>query len=163
MALVFVGILVGSLGWHEWKNRCNEDACKDLITLEGGCHCEKVRYRFTTPRKTKVWVCNCSICVMKQNHHIVVNDNNFSLLNGQEALTTYTFNTRVAKHIFCKHCGVCSFYKPRSNPDGIGITVNAVDTPKKLELEHAFFDGENWEDYYATSAGSSIKGFSAAS
>lgn len=42
---------------------------------------------------------------------------------GKENLTTYTFNTRAAKHTFCKTCGVQSFYTPRSNPDGYGTTI----------------------------------------
>ena len=42
-------------------------------------------------------------------------------MQGQDKLTTYTFNTGKAKHTFCSICGVQSFYTPRSNPDGRGM------------------------------------------
>lgn len=46
----------------------------------------------------------------------------FLSFQGLDNLTTYTFNTHVAQHTFCKTCGVQSFYTPRSNPDGYGTT-----------------------------------------
>ena len=66
------------------------------------------------------------------------------------------------KHHFCKTCGVQSFYKPRSNPNGVGITVYCIDDADKgvLRLEKAGFDGQNWEQTYAGSTGSQIKAFS---
>jgi hypothetical protein len=57
----------------------------------------------------------------KQNKHFIVPHSRFNLMQGSEALTTYTFNTHQAKHVFCKICGVQSFYQPRSNPDGYGM------------------------------------------
>ena len=57
---------------------------------------------------------------MKTNLHFVVPKSKFTLLKGAENITTYTFNTHQAKHMFCKICGVQSFYVPRSNPDGYG-------------------------------------------
>lgn len=140
----------------------SEDA-EEIISLEGGCHCGRVRFSFKTPRHSYVWQCNCSICVMKQNHHIVVPDDQFSLLQGADALTTYTFNTHAAKHTFCKHCGVQSFYKPRSNPSGRGITLFCIDRPYPEGFRYDYepqFDGENWEKHYASTAGSKIKRFS---
>ena len=56
----------------------------------------------------------------KSNLHFVVPGYKFKILKGKELLTTYTFNTHQAKHLFCKLCGVQSFYIPRSNPDGYG-------------------------------------------
>jgi hypothetical protein len=77
--------------------------------------------------------------------HLIVPYQQFSLLQGEENLTTYTFNSRVAKHYFCKTCGIKPFYIPRSNPDGMDVNVNCLDeVPTQVELVE--FDGENWEE-----------------
>jgi hypothetical protein len=47
-----------------------------------------------------------------------------TLFQGADMLTTYTFNTGLAQHKFCKVCGVQSFYVPRSNPDSIGAVAH---------------------------------------
>lgn len=75
---------------------------------------------FTSDILFKSIFCSCSICLVKHNLHFVVPEEHFKLISGSKSLTTYTFNTHVAKHMFCKVCGVQSFYKPRSNPDGYG-------------------------------------------
>ncbi len=68
----------------------------------------------------------------------------FELLAGEDKLTTYTFNTGVARHTFCKICGVKPFYTPRSNPDGVGVNVRCLSpAPRKVHIEA--FDGRNWE------------------
>lgn len=67
------------------------------------------------------------------------------MLSGSESLATYKFNTGVAKHTFCKVCGVKPFYTPRSNPDGIDINVRCLDTkPSKINIVK--FDGQQWEE-----------------
>jgi len=73
---------------------------------------------------------------------------NFELVAGEEALSCYTFNTGVAEHFFCRHCGVKSFYIPRSNPDGYSLNARCLDKrPQGLEVKP--FDGQNWEQYAA--------------
>jgi hypothetical protein len=44
-----------------------------------------------------------------------VTKDDFELLSGADALSTYTFNTGTAKHTFCKHCGMHPFYTPREH------------------------------------------------
>ncbi|MGH8630343.1 MAG: GFA family protein, partial [Burkholderiales bacterium] len=61
--------------------------------------------------------CNCSICRRAAYLHLIVPRDRFRLLQGEGNLATYTFNTGVAQHYFCKTCGIKSFYIPRSNPD----------------------------------------------
>ena len=74
---------------------------------------------------------------------------NLSLFQGQDNLTCYSFNTHTAKHVFCKTCGVQSFYRPRSNPDGYGVMPHCLDegTVKDVKIEAC--DGRNWEKFIA--------------
>ncbi|KAK7088296.1 centromere protein V-like [Littorina saxatilis] len=117
----------------------------------GGCHCGAVRFRVYAPRIIKAIDCNCSICKKKQNIHFIVPESKFELIKGQENLTTYTFNTGVAKHTFCKICGVQSFYRPRSNPDGYGVMPHCLDqgTVERVDIEK--FEGEQWEQNIVSS------------
>jgi hypothetical protein len=116
-----------------------------MITHHGGCHCGAVRFAVEAPARLAVTECNCSICRMSGFLHLIVPASRFRLLAGAEALSTYTFGTGVAKHHFCRHCGIKSFYVPRSNPDGFSVNARCLDegTVERLEIEP--FDGRNWE------------------
>ena len=81
--------------------------------------------------------------------HLIVPGSRFRLLAGADALTEYTFNTGVARHLFCRRCGVKSFYVPRSNPDGFSVNARCLDAGTITALTVEPFDGRNWE----TSAG----------
>jgi hypothetical protein len=98
----------------------------DLTTFTGGCHCGAVRYRVLV-EKLEVIDCNCSICQKKGFIHLIVPADRFTLLQGQDELITYTFNTGTAKHHFCRNCGIHSFYCPRSHPDGYDVNVRCLD------------------------------------
>ena len=82
-----------------------------------------------TRRKTlRLRTSNCSVCRMTGFLHLIVPRSKFKLLLGSEFITTYQFNTGVAKHQFCKVCGIKSFYIPRSNPDGVDVNVRCLST-----------------------------------
>jgi len=76
---------------------------------------------------------------------LIVPKANFTLLKGGDSLSTYSFNTGVAQHLFCKICGIKSFYVPRSNPDGYSVNVHCFDRGTISKLTVTQFDGENWE------------------
>lgn len=119
------------------------------VVHRGGCHCGAVRFEVRAPARPLVQRCNCSICAKTAFLHLIVPGPDFTLLSGADDLATYTFNTGVARHLFCKHCGVKSFYVPRSNPDGWSVNARCLD-PGTLEgvlLED--FDGRNWEQHGA--------------
>jgi hypothetical protein len=69
----------------------------------------------------------------------------FDLLQGESDLATYQFNTKVAKHHFCKVCGVHPFYVPRSDPDKIDVNARCLDGFDALAITPKRFDGRNWE------------------
>jgi hypothetical protein len=112
--------------------------------LEGGCHCGAVRYRVTLRSREGV-ECNCSMCSKKGYLHLIVAEEDFELLRGGDAITTYTFGTHVAKHHFCSRCGVHSFYRPRSHPDKVDVNIRCLDGVAPTDFQYYAFDGQNWE------------------
>jgi len=116
-----------------------------LTTHTGGCHCKAVRFEVDLPPSFEVEDCNCSICAMSGNIHVIVPASRFRLLSGHQQLTEYRFNTGAAQHLFCKTCGVKSFYIPRSNPDGRAVTWRCLDDWQALNVTVSPFDGQNWE------------------
>ncbi len=122
----------------------------DLVAHHGGCHCGRVRFEVDAPAALVVQDCNCSLCRMSGFWHLIVPASRFRLLSGADALVEYTFNTGVAKHRFCGHCGVKSFYIPRSNPDGVDVNARCLDDGTVRSLVVEPFDGSNWEANAAT-------------
>jgi arsenate reductase len=113
-------------------------------TFEGGCHCGRVRFRVTADL-LGVTACNCSVCTKKGFLHLIVPKKSFLLLKGKGALSVYRFNTGVARHLFCKTCGIHSYYVPRSDPDKIDVNVRCLDGVDAAKIERHSFDGRNWE------------------
>jgi hypothetical protein len=116
-----------------------------MRTHTGGCHCGRVRFQVIAPAHIDVSECNCSICNKAGFLHLIVPAERFKLLSGDDALTTYTFNTGVAKHLFCSICGVKSFYVPRSHPDGISVNARCIDEGSIESMSVRPFDGRDWE------------------
>lgn len=115
------------------------------MKIEGGCHCKKVRFEAEVPARVELLDCNCSICAATGFRHLIVPHQDFRLLSGREALTSYRFGTGAAEHLFCATCGVKSFYQPRSHPDAWSVNFNALDDASGLQAEVRAFDGRNWE------------------
>jgi len=114
------------------------------MIYRGGCHCGAVRFEVEAPEHIEASDCNCSICSRTGFLHLIVPRSRFHLLQGEDALTEYTFNTGVARHLFCSRCGIKSFYVPRSNPDGYSVNVRCLDL-QPASLTVTPFDGVNWE------------------
>ena len=122
-----------------------------MQTYSGSCHCGAVRFEVDLPDDVEAEDCNCSICRKSGYLHAIVPARQFRLLSGEGDLTTYTFNSGVAKHRFCKHCGIKGFYIPRSNPDGVDVNLNCLDAlPPRVNVVK--FDGQNWEQNAASLA-----------
>jgi hypothetical protein len=111
----------------------------------GGCHCGRVRFEVAAPAHLEVVECDCSMCSASGFLHLIVPADRFKLLKGADALTTYTFNTGVAKHLFCAVCGVKSFYIPRSHPDGFSVNARCIDAGSVESMTVTPFDGRDWE------------------
>lgn len=123
---------------------------EEMLTHRGGCHCGRVRFEVQAPAHLQVTDCNCSICSKFGFLHLIVPAQRFTLLTGRDELTTYTFNTNVAKHYFCSHCGAKSFYVPRSHPDGFSVNVRCIDSDTIEGMDITPFNGREWETSRST-------------
>jgi hypothetical protein len=114
------------------------------MKVSGGCHCGAVRFEAEMPQApVPALDCNCSVCRMTGFVHIVVPHDQFELLTGRDTLASYRFGSGAAEHLFCRHCGIKSFYQPRSHPDAWSVNANCLDEPRELAIQS--FDGANWE------------------
>jgi hypothetical protein len=113
----------------------------------GGCHCGRVAFEVEAPEQIEVAACNCSICRMTGYLHLLVAKEQFRLTSGRDDLVSYRFNTGVAEHLFCRVCGIKSFYVPRSHPDGFSVNARCLDRATVRAMNVQPFDGENWEQH----------------
>ena len=116
-----------------------------MVMHTGGCHCGRVRFEVEAPPLIEATRCNCSVCRMTGYLHLIVPAADFRLKSGDDALSTYTFNTGVARHYFCRDCGIKSFYVPRSHPEGVSVNVNCLEPGTVIAVIVRPFDGANWE------------------
>jgi hypothetical protein len=114
------------------------------MRYRGGCHCGAVVFE-VQGELSEVIECNCSICTRKGYLHWIVPPSSFHLLAGADSLATYSFNTGVARHLFCTRCGVAPYYFPRSDPDKIDVNVRCLEGVDLRRLKLRPFDGRNWE------------------
>ena len=96
-----------------------------LQSYRGSCHCGAVQFEIVTdfPELT---MCDCSICRRRNALMVKVHQSAFKLLAGTDALTEYQFHTHVARHYFCKVCGIYPFHRKRAAPDHYGVNVHCL-------------------------------------
>ena len=124
-----------------------------MVTHRGGCHCGRVRFEAVAPPRVEVTECNCSMCARSGYLHLIVPKEQFKLVSGAEALTTYQFNTGTARHLFCSVCGIKSFYVPRSHPDGYSVNARCLDEGTVEGIDVEPFDGRQWEKQFPEGRG----------
>lgn len=118
--------------------------------VAGGCHCGAVRFEADVAPWPELLECNCSICAKTGFLHLIVPHSDFRLLSGTDDLSRYQFGSKQADHLICAHCGVKSYYQPRSHPDSWSINYNCLDAGHDLKPRTRQFDGQNWEQAKAS-------------
>lgn len=111
----------------------------------GSCHCGAVVIEVDAPKNIEAYERNCSLCERTGFLHLIVPQSAFRLVQGEQALSTYTFNAGIAQHYFCKHCGCRPYYVPRPNPDGFSVNVRCLNKVNIASVSISPFDGQNWE------------------
>jgi len=103
-------------------------AAMDISHATGACHCGKVRFEVAlTDGLRTARRCTCSYCRMRGAVAISSDVGGIRFLSGEDALSSYQFNTGTAKHYFCSICGIYTHHQRRSNPGQYGVNVACLD------------------------------------
>lgn len=118
---------------------------KDTPVLTGQCHCGAVRFQATlTDGLHGVRRCNCSYCRMRGAVVASAQTGGLTILQGEEMLTSYRFNTGTAQHFFCSRCGIYTHHQRRSNPQQYGVNVACLEGISPFDFtEVPVMDGVN--------------------
>lgn len=96
--------------------------------LNGSCHCGTVKFSvkltdgFNTARR-----CDCSYCRMRGAIAVSAELADITILQGEDKLTEYRFNTKTARHYFCSICGIYTHHQRRSTPTQYGVNVACLE------------------------------------
>ena len=112
------------------------------MLYKGSCHCGSVKFSVETDL-SKVVQCNCSICKRKFAKMNLLLKESFKITKGENNLCIYQFNTNIAKHHFCKKCGIFVYSNRRFDPNGIGVNLGCVDDIDTFEIEAKVADNIN--------------------
>ena|SRR5687768_3544219 len=117
-----------------------------MQTYHGSCHCGSVRFAIEADL-SRLTRCTCSMCSKVGLLGCYVAAEHFRLLQGENDLALYQFNKKIARHLFCRHCGIHAFRRPRSNPAAYAVNVRCLDDfdLDTASYEVSVFDGRNWE------------------
>ncbi|MEI2431914.1 GFA family protein [Lysobacter yananisis] len=121
-------------------------------TFHGGCHCGAVRFRAQVDPAQGSVRCNCSLCARIRRWAAILAPSAFELLEGEDALADYRFGRGVARHRFCRHCGVHVFaqnHVEELGGDYVSLSLACLDVaPQWLAaVPVAYLNGrdEDWE------------------
>jgi len=94
----------------------------------GSCHCGSVKFQVQlTDAFNTILRCSCSYCRMRGAVAASAQLDGMKIIQGEELLTLYQFNTNTAKHYFCRICGIHTHYQRRSDPSQFGINVACLE------------------------------------
>ncbi len=103
---------------------------------KGACHCGAVQFDVTlTDGLNTARRCTCSICRMRGAVAVSAPLEGLKITAGEDKLALYQFNTKEAKHYFCKVCGIYTHHQRRSHPDQFAINVACLDGISPFDFE----------------------------
>lgn len=115
------------------------------MKYKGSCHCKAVQFEFESEKIEQALQCNCSICLRKNAimSKQSFGSDTFSLIMGQEDLSTYHWGDHDVNHYFCKKCGIYPFHDTSYEPGKFRVNLGCVDNIEPRELEVFHFNGRD--------------------
>lgn len=112
---------------------------------QGSCHCGAVKFSYTGEEIARGLRCNCSICSRKgaMMSSEVIAPEALTIQAEEGTLGLYQFGTKVAKHFFCKQCGIYTFHQTIRKPGHYRVNLGCIEGVDPLTLEADVFDGKH--------------------
>ena len=118
-----------------------------MITYKGSCHCGNVNFKFKHEEIKSGLRCNCSICIRKgavMTDFVIPPDELKHTVKQPDSLGLYEFDNKVAKHYFCKVCGIFTFNQTIRVPDHYRVNLGCLeDFDLESITEINVFDGKS--------------------
>lgn len=113
------------------------------MKYQGSCHCGDVTFEFTGDEITKGLRCNCSICIRKGAlmSPYTISAEEIDITVSNDALQTYTFGSGIAKHQFCKNCGIYTFHQTFRKRGHYRVNLGCIPALESFDLPYEVFDG----------------------
>ena len=105
------------------------------------CHCGSVKLNVETDLSI-IKQCNCSLCKRKNAKMNILPKESIVSIEGEQNLTLYQFGTNVAKHYFCKNCGIYTHHYRKSDPNGIGVNIGCIDEINSFSIDNDVLDNK---------------------
>ena len=81
-----------------------------------------MRFRLRWPIEA-LTTCDCSLCARRNALMTKAPEAALTIEAGEALLTLYEWNTKRAKHYFCRVCGIYLFHRKRAAPDHFGVNI----------------------------------------
>jgi hypothetical protein len=115
-----------------------------LNKYKGSCHCGDVQFEITNDL-AELTTCDCSLCVKKNAVMVKVHEDDFRLLSPHKTVSEYRWNTQIARHYFCKTCGIYTFHRKQAAPDHYGVNVFCLDSVDPTPIPIRPTEGANMD------------------
>jgi len=111
----------------------------------GSCHCGAIRFSYEGEEITAGLRCTCSICsrkgTMMSTEAIPLEA--LKVEASPEDLGLYQFDSGIAKHYFCRRCGIYTHNEMLRKPGHCRVNLGCIDDLDTSAFEVTVFDGKN--------------------
>jgi len=119
-----------------------------MKTYQGNCHCGAVKFTFDHDEIREGVRCNCSLCKRKgavMSPFTIASDK-LRIDANENDLACYQFGSKVARHFFCKNCGIYPFHRTLRSPNEYRVNLACIDEINIFELDISIIDGKSLPD-----------------
>jgi len=116
-----------------------------MKTYKGSCHCGAINFSFEHDTIDRGIRCNCSICRRKgaMMSEFAIAPDSLQIDADEGTLGLYQFDSKIAKHFFCKKCGIYPFHQTMRQPGYYRVNLGCIDELDTEDLEYSVFDGKS--------------------